>query len=287
MTKKKKVIVITGPTASGKSALALKWAKEYGCDIISADSRQIYKGIPIVTAAPTEEEMIEVRHHLVGMLELEEYYSAARFEEDALRLIREQHQRSDVAIVCGGSMMYVDALCYGIDVLPTIPQDFREDLKREAEEKGEEWLLTELRQLDPGYYNKVDLKNLKRVFHAVEISRYAGVPYSSLLTGRRVEREFEICRHVIDLPRDVLFDRINRRVDMMVEMGLEEEARRVYPLRHLNSLNTVGLKEMFAWFDGTLSRDVAIERIKKNTRVYAKKQLTWLKKNNADFSKMD
>lgn len=276
----KRVIVITGPTASGKSALAVRLAKEYGCDVISADSRQIYRGIPIVTAQPTEEEMGGVRHHLIGHLPLDAYYSAAEFEQDALRLIERQFSTHDVAIVCGGSMLYVDALCYGIDNLPTIPDDFREELKREVELKGTDWLISTLKLLDPDYYSRVDLKNIKRIFHAVEISLYAGKPYSSLLTGKKVRRPFEIEKRIIEMPREELFSRINRRVDLMVESGLEEEARSVYHLKGLNSLNTVGIKEMFAYFDGILDLKTAIERIKKNTRVFAKKQLTWLKKSS-------
>lgn len=258
--------------------MAVRLAKKYGCDVISADSRQVFSGIPIVTAQPTEEEMEGVCHHLVGHLPLDAYYSASEFERDALRLIEEQFKVSDRAIVCGGSMLYVDALCYGIDDIPTIPEDFRCELKDAALEKGDAWLLATLRQVDPGYYRKADLKNIKRVFHAVEISLFSGKPYSTFLTGERKPRDFEIEKRVIEMPRDVLFSRINSRVDRMVESGLEEEARRVYPLRGLNSLNTVGLKELFSWFDGLMPRDVAIERIKKNTRVFAKKQLTWLKK---------
>ena len=269
-------MVVTGPTASGKSALAVRLAKKYGCGVISADSRQVYAGIPIVTAQPTEEEMEGVRHHLVGHLPLDSYYSAAEFERDALRLIAAEHEHGDTAIVCGGSMLYVDALCDGIDALPTIPQDFRDDLKRQVTEKGDDWLLGMLRLLDPDYYGRVDRKNIKRVFHAVEISLYSGKPYSSQLTGKKIERPFEVEKIVVERPREELFDRINRRVDQMVEAGLEREARSVYPLKGLNSLNTVGLKEMFAWFEGSMGRTEALERIKKNTRVFAKKQLTWL-----------
>lgn len=275
MTDKPTLYVITGPTASGKSALAARMALRLGTEVINADSRQVYSGIPIVTAMPSDEERAAVRHHLLDFLPLTEYYSAARFEEDALRVARDLMARNGSAVVCGGSMMYVDALCHGIDLLPTVPDQIRSGLMQERAEKGDEWLLGELERLDPEYYGVVDRRNMKRVFHAVEIIRASGRTYTSQRTGVRREREFRVEKMMIDLSRPVLFDRINRRVDMMVEAGLEDEARRVYPMRHLNSLNTVGLKEMFAWFDGQMDRRTAIERIKKNTRVYAKKQLTW------------
>ena len=267
--------VITGPTASGKSALAVELALRLGTEIISADSRQIYQGIPIVTAMPTPEERAAVKHHLIDMLPLDAYYSASQFEEDALRIAEEVMQRCGSVVVGGGSMMYVDALCHGIDELPTVPAEIRDGLMAEHVEKGDEWLLKELERLDPEYHAQVDRKNIKRVFHAVEIIRTSGRSYSELRTGERRQRPFEIKKYMIEMPREMLFDRINRRVDAMVEEGLEEEARSVYPLRALNSLNTVGLKEMFAMFDGTMDPATAIARIKKNTRVYAKKQLTW------------
>lgn len=269
------LIVITGPTASGKSALAIDLACALGTEVVSADSRQIYTGIPIVTAMPSDEERGMVRHHLIDMLPLEAYYSAAQFEEDALLICNELMWRTGYAVVCGGSMMYVDALCHGIDELPTVPESIRKGLMSELEEKGTSWLNEELRLLDPEYYSKVDVNNTKRVFHAVEIIRASGRRYSDLRTGIRKKRNFNIIKYIISQPREELFNRINRRVDTMVESGLEDEARSVYHLRHLNSLNTVGLKEMFAYFDGTMERSTAIERIKKNTRVYAKKQLTW------------
>ncbi len=273
----KKLIVVTGPTASGKTDLAIRLALEHDTEIISADSRQIYKGIPIVTAVPDLSQRAGVTHHLMEMLPLDAYYSAAMFEEDALRIAKDIWRRRDVAIVCGGSMMYVDALMYGIDELPTVPDSIRFPLMEEWKEKGDDWIRDRLKALDPEYYAKVDLANMKRVFHAVEICMTAGTTYTSLRTGQRKKRDFEIEKIVIDLPREELFDRINRRVLRMMENGLEEEARRVYPMRHLNSLNTVGLKEMFAYFDGTMDLDTAIARIQKNTRVYAKKQLTWIK----------
>ena len=273
------IIVITGPTASGKSALAVEVARRLGTEIISADSRQIYRGIPIVTAMPTPEERAAVTHHLVDMLPLEARYSAADFEADALRIASGLLERTGTAVVCGGSMMYVDALCHGIDDLPTVPDALREQLRDEHLRLGDEWLLAELERLDPEYYEIVDRRNMKRVFHAVEIIRTAGRTYTSMRTGERRRRPFRILKICLDAPRELLYSRINLRVDRMVADGLEEEARTVWPLKGLNSLNTVGLKEMFDMFEGKMARAVAIERIKKNTRVYAKKQLTWYKRD--------
>ena len=275
MTAEPTMIVITGPTASGKSALAIEVAKRLGTEIISADSRQIYHGIPIVTAMPSAEELAVVPHHLIDMLPLDTYYSASQFEEDALALARRIMAEKGTVVVCGGSMLYIDALCHGIDELPTVPDDVRAGLMKEVEEKGQEWLTQELRRLDPEYYAQVDLRNGKRVFHAVEIIRAAGQPYSSLRTGQRRSRDFRIRKYMLNGPREALFERINSRVEAMFATGLEEEARRVYPMRDLNSLNTVGLKEMFAYFDGDMTLEQAKARIQKNTRVYAKKQLTW------------
>lgn len=273
------VTVITGPTASGKSALAVDIALRHSTEVISADSRQIYRGIPIVTAVPTMEERCGVAHHLLEILDLDAYYSASCFEEDALGLISGLLEAHGSAVVCGGSMMYVDALCHGIDDMPTVPDHIRLELMDEWGEKGDDWLRGELLRLDPEYHAVVDLHNMKRVFHAVELIRTAGRTYTSMRTGRRVERPFVIDKIAIDWPREELFARINRRVEVMVESGLEEEARRVWPLRHLNSLNTVGLKEMFAFIEGRMGFDEAVARIQKNTRVYAKKQMTWLRRD--------
>ena len=277
--KRPTLIVITGPTASGKSALAVEVARRLGTEIISADSRQVYHGIPIVTAMPSMEERCGIRHHLMDMLPLDAYYSASEFEADALRISDGLFKERGVAVVCGGSMMYVDSLCNGIDELPTVPDTVRQSLMEEWKGRGDEWLLEELRRLDPGHYEKVDRRNMKRVFHAVEISLTAGKPYSSMLTGQRRERPFDILKICMDGERSRLFERINKRVEVMMSHGLEEEARSVSHLRHLNSLNTVGLKEMFAWFDGVFTKEEAVARIQKNTRVYAKKQLTWYKRD--------
>ena len=273
------LIVITGPTGVGKTAAAIKVAQHLGCDIINADSRQIFKGIPIGTAAPTPEEQALVRHHFVQFKELDEYYSASQFEADVMALLPSLFKQGDYVVMCGGAMMYVDAVCNGIDLIPDISDEVRQAVKQEWQERGIDPLLEELRRLDPIYYEQVDKLNPKRIVHAIEVCRQAGVPYSSLRTGQTKLRPFNIIKIGLNIERELLFDRINRRVDAMIDQGLEKEARSVYHLRHLNSLNTVGYKEMFAYFDGTMDRQTAIERIKKNTRVYAKKQLTWFKRD--------
>lgn len=274
------LIVITGPTGSGKTSLAIDVASRLGCDIISADSRQIYRGIPIGTAAPTAEQLQAVNHHFVATLNLDQYYSAAQFEEDVMKLLPSLWDKNEYVVMCGGSMMYVDAITRGIDELPTISGEIREYATSLYQDHGIERVRQELQKLDPVYYNQVDLNNHKRVVHAIEISLQAGVPYSSLRKGEVKTRPFGIVKFAIDYPREELFNRINTRVEQMVADGLEQEAHSVYHLRHLNSLNTVGYKEMFAYFDGEMDFETAVARLQKNTRVYAKKQLTWLKKVN-------
>ena len=275
----KTLIVITGPTGAGKTAAAISLAQRLGCEIISADSRQIYCHIPIGTAAPTAEEQSLVPHHFVQFKELDEYYSASQFEQDVLELLPRLFERSDYAIMCGGSMMYVDAVCNGIDDIPTISPEVRAQVAEMYQNNGLDFMLERLKSLDPEYYEIVDRKNAKRVVHAVEICMESGTTYTSLRTGAKKERPFRIVKYGITMPREQLFARINSRVDAMITAGLENEARAVLPLRHLNSLNTVGFKEMFAYFDGIMDFRTACERIKKNTRVYAKKQLTWYAKD--------
>lgn len=275
----KTLIIVTGPTASGKTSLAIELALALDTEIVSADSRQLFRGLPIGTAAPTHDELSKVRHHLVGVLDLNDYYSAACFEEDALRILDDIWTRSNYAVMCGGSMMYIDAITRGIDSLPTISPEIREYALRLYQEGGLTALHERLRELDPGYLATADLSNHQRLVHAIEICLQAGVPYSSLRIGAVKKRPFRIVKFAIGWDRTTLFERINNRVDRMIAEGFEEEARAVYPLRHLNALNTVGYKELFAMMDGLMDRPTAIARIAKNTRVYAKKQLLWLSKD--------
>lgn len=272
-------IIVTGPTASGKTGMAIELARHYNTEIISADSRQIFKDLPIGTAAPSPDERSRAFHHLVGILPLDAYYSAARFESDALAILKGIWQKSCVAVVCGGSMMYVDALINGIDEMPDVSGSTRAYVLSLLDNNGIEAVLAQLRICDPEYYEQVDRSNTRRVVHALEICLEAGVPYSHLRTGQRKEREFDVLKVAIDMPREELFARINSRVDAMIAAGLEDEARKAFAKGDFNSLNTVGYKEMREYFSERMERDTAIARIAKNTRVYAKKQLTWLKKD--------
>lgn len=273
------LVILLGPTGVGKTELSLRVAEHFGSPIISSDSRQLYKDLPIGTAAPTPEQMARVRHYMVGTLNLTDYYSASNFEEDVISLLNTLHQTTPTVVMTGGSMMYIDAVCKGIDDIPTVTPAIREEIYAQFEREGLENILQELKEADPVHYGEVDRMNYKRVIHAVEICRMTGKPYSSFRTNSKKERPFRIIKIGLTRDREELYDRINCRVDQMMTDGLLEEARKVYPFRHLNSLNTVGYKELFNYFDGEWSLDLAIEKIKRNSRVYARKQMTWFKRD--------
>ena len=277
----KTLIVITGPTAVGKTACSLEIARHYGIPIINADSRQIYKELEIGTARPTEAEMQRVKHYFVGILGLEDYYSASLYEQQVLELLKEQFQTHDYALISGGSMMYIDAVCDGIDDIPTVDDKTRHLLKEKLANEGLEALVQELKQLDPEYYEIVDKQNPRRVVHALEICTMTGKTYTSFRKREKKNRPFQIIKIGLNRPREELYRRINQRVDLMMENGLLHEAYAMYPKRGLNALNTVGYKELFDYFDGKWSLEEAVERIKGNTRRYARKQLTWYKKDES------
>lgn len=273
------LFVLLGPTAVGKTELSLKIAEALGSPILNADSRQLYRDIPIGTAAPTAEQMQRVRHYFVGTLGLEEYYSAAAYEQQVMELLPTLFGETPGVLLSGGSMLYIDAVCRGIDDIPTVEEETRTLLRQRLAEEGLERLCAELRLLDPEYYRKADLHNTQRIVHALEICYQTGHPYSSFLSQQTKQRPFRIIKIGLQRPREELFSRINQRALKMLENGFEQEARRVYPLRHLNSLNTVGYKEMFRYISGEWSLPQAIEKIQRNTRVYAKKQMTWFQRD--------
>ena len=277
------LVVITGPTAVGKTELCLNIAESYGIPIINADSRQIYSDMHIGTASPTEEQLRRVKHYFVGNLHLGDYYNASMFEQDVLHVLEKEFDgRNDhIALMTGGSMMYIDAVCNGIDDIPTITDDVRQWMKQRLESEGLERLCEELRLMDPEYYAIVDRHNTRRVVHALEICHQTGNTFTSYRVRERKQRPFAIVKIALNREREVLYERINRRVDSMMAAGLEDEARRLLPYRHENALNTVGYKELFAYFDGIWPLDEAVERIKGNTRRYARKQLTWFKRDQA------
>lgn len=277
MMSSKTLIVILGPTGVGKTELTLQLAEHFQSPVINADSRQIYKDIEIGTAAPTTEELARVKHYFVHTLNLDEYYSAAEYEKDVLSLLDDLFKKQDVVVLSGGSMMYIDAVTKGIDDIPTVDDETREHLKRRFEEEGLDVLLSELKLLDPEYYDIVDKKNHKRVVHALEICYMTGKTYTSFRKNITKERPFRIMKFGLQRERENLFSRINKRVDQMMNDGLMDEVKRVYDKKELNSLNTVGYKELFKVLDGEWELQMAVERIKKNTRVYAKKQMTWYK----------
>lgn len=276
---KPSLIVLIGPTGVGKTELSLSIAERYQTDIVSADSRQLYADLKIGTAAPTPEQLAKVNHHFVGTLKLTDYYSAAQYETEVMKKLNELFTEHSVVLLTGGSMMYVDAVCKGIDDIPTVDKETRELMMKRYEEEGLERLCAELKLLDPEYYAIVDLKNPKRVVHALEICYMTGKTYTSFRTQSKKERPFNIIKVGLRRDREELYDRINRRVDMMMEEGLLEEARSVYAYKHLNSLNTVGYKEMFKFLDGEWKLPFAVEKIKQNSRIYSRKQMTWFKRD--------
>ena len=275
----KTLIVITGPTAVGKTQLCLDIAKHFDIPIINADSRQIYKELSIGTAKPSAEEQQQIKHYFVGALSLEDYYSASLFETQVMELLSTLFKTSDYALMTGGSMMYIDAVCDGIDDIPTIDDETRATMKQRLADEGLSKLCEELQRLDPEYYEIVDRQNPKRVVHALEICTMTGRTYTSFRKREKKERPFRIVKIGLNREREELYNRINARVDEMIQKGLLKEAESVYSLRELNALNTVGYKELFDYFDGRWPLEEAVERIKGNTRRYARKQLTWYKKD--------
>ncbi|KAA6343258.1 tRNA dimethylallyltransferase [termite gut metagenome] len=273
----KNLIALIGPTGVGKTELAIRIAERFNTCILSADSRQLYADLKIGTAAPTHDQLKRIPHYFVGTLQLTDYYSAAQYEAEALSLLENIFLQKDVALLVGGSMMYVDAVCKGIDEIPTIDAETRELMRRKYEAEGLECLCAELKLLDPSYYKVVDLKNPKRIIHALEICYMTGKTYSSFRNRQERLRPFNILKIGLIRNREELYERINHRVDAMIQGGLLEEAKAVYPYRQLNSLNTVGYKELFKYFDGEWNLPFAVEKIKRNSRIYSRKQVTWFK----------
>ena len=273
----KTLVVVTGPTAVGKTALTMELAQHYGVPIINADSRQIYRELKIGTAAPTDEQLRQVPHLFVGSKSIDDYYNASMYEQEVLSYIKESS--SPIQLLSGGSMMYIDAVCNGIDDIPTVRDDIREEMKRRYQEEGLEALCEELRQLEPEHYAIVDRQNYRRVIHALEICHQTGKTYTLFRTQQKKERPFRIVKIGLNREREELYNRINQRVDQMMKDGLLEEAKSLINKRSVNALNTVGYKEIFDYLDGRWSLEEAVERIKGNTRRYARKQLTWYKRD--------
>ncbi|MCY1719748.1 tRNA (adenosine(37)-N6)-dimethylallyltransferase MiaA [Prolixibacteraceae bacterium Z1-6] len=275
----KTLVVITGPTGIGKTSVGIEIARHFNTEILSSDSRQIFKELTIGTAVPEKHELAAIKHHFVQNHSITENYNASRYETEALELLDNLFNTRDIVIMVGGSMLYIDAICKGIDTMPDADPEIRASLKEELDKNGLESLRLQLKTLDPVYYKTVDLKNPNRIIHALEISIQTGKPYSSFRSNKNKERPFSIVKIALNCNRETLHNRINLRVKKMVKAGLEQEARSLYPQKQLNSLNTVGYREFFAYFDGEITRDKAIELIKRNSRRYARKQITWFRKD--------
>lgn len=276
----KHLIVLAGPTASGKTATAIKLAKAFDAEIISADSRQFYKELSIGTAAPTAEELAQVKHHFVHNLSIEDKYDVADYERDVLSFLKQYFKTKDIAIMTGGSGLFIDAVCNGLDEMPDISEEVRNRVSKMLEADGIEGLQREVERVDNDYFQVVDKQNPRRLQRALEVYYQTGKPYSTFRQRNVAKRDFDIVKLAILWDRDKLIERINQRVDMMMQQGLLDEVKSVYPKRHLNSLNTVGYKELFDYIDGKCTLEQAVEQIKINTRQYAKRQMTWLRKNN-------
>ena len=276
----KHLIVLAGPTASGKTTTAIKLAKALDAEIISADSRQFYKELSIGTAAPTAEELAQVKHHFVHNLSIEDKYDVADYENDVLSFLKQYFKTKDIAIMTGGSGLFIDAVCNGLDSIPDISDEIRAKVTMMLEEGGIEALQKEVERVDMPYYQIVDKQNPRRLQRALEVYYQTGKPYSTFRQGNTVKRDFNIIKLAILWNRDKLIERINQRVDLMMQQGLLDEVKSVYPKRHLNSLNTVGYKELFDYLDGKCTLEQAVEQIMINTRQYAKRQMTWLRKRN-------
>jgi len=279
--KKNTLIVIAGPTASGKTTFSIELAKRLGTVILSADSRQFYKEMSIGTAAPTEEELAQVKHYFVHHISIEDKYDVADYERDALQLLDELFNTHNTVVMTGGSGLFIDAVCNGIDAMPDVEPEIRERVETLYKDEGLHGMQEVLHRLDPEYFSIVDQQNPRRLQRALEVCYQTGKPFSSFRSGETVKRDFEIKKYALLWDRQALIERIDKRVDMMMEQGLLEEAQALYPKRHLNALNTVGYKELFAYFDGQCTLAEAVEQIKIHTRQYAKRQMTWLRKDTS------
>ncbi len=275
----KTLIVLTGPTGIGKTTVGINIAQHFNTEIVSSDSRQIFKELRIGTAVPNKNELAAVKHHFIHSHTITENYNASKYETEAMQLLEKLFQQKDIIVLVGGSMLYIDAICKGIDIMPDVDHEIRNSLNVQLKKEGIESLRLQLKKQDPDYYKIVDLKNPSRIVHALEICLMTGKPYSSFRSNPNKKRPFSIIKIGLNCDRKILHNRINKRVDLMIEMGLEKEAKSVYQQKHLNSLNTVGYRELFAFFDGEIPKEKAIELIKRNSRRYARKQLTWFRKD--------
>ena len=280
---KKLLIVVLGPTASGKTDLAIQLAQYYNTEILSADSRQFYKEISIGTAKPTQNELEKINHHFINNKSIQDNYNVGDFEKDALNSLNKIYDKNDIAVMAGGSGLYIQAVCEGFDDIPVGNESIREEINEQFEKKGIMYLQEKLKELDPVYANKIDIENPQRMKRALEVCLSTGKPFSSFQKGNKKYRLFDIIKVGIDMDKEILYERINKRVDAMIESGLEKEASSVYPFRTHNALQTVGYKEFFEYFDQSISKEEAIEKIKRNTRRYAKRQKTWFRKDATIF----